>query len=238
MEETKMPLVVMNRLSKTYGATRALNEVSLRIPEGRIIGVLGPNGCGKTTMMKILAGLIPQYQGSVFVGGEMPSEKTKEIVSFLPDMDFLPGNMNTLDAITYMRTFYGDFDENTAYQMLQEFALDPAQKLKTMSKGMREKVQLILTMSRRARLYLLDEPLGGIDLNARDAILNSIMKNHQSGSTLMISTHLIHDVERIFDDVILLDRGQVLSYHNVADLTSQTGNSLETYFKEVFRNVW
>jgi len=235
--ETATPLVQLRGLTKTFGATRALDKININLPEGKIIGILGPNGCGKTTLMKILAGLTPVYEGDVRVAGYVPGPESKALVSFLPDSDFLPGSMNAIDAITYMKDFFPDFDGEKAYRMLETFELDPTQKIKTMSKGMQEKVQLIVAMSRTAKLYLLDEPLGGIDLLSRDSILNAILENYCEGSTLVISTHLIHDVERIFDDVMLMGNGQVLSYANVDAIREQSGKSLEEYFKEVFGRV-
>lgn len=228
-------LLEVNNLSKSYDRGPVLQNLSLSVNSGRIVGVVGPNGCGKTTLFKILTGLIGDYTGTVSIDGRRPGVYTKSIVSYLPEKTYLEENIKLDGAIAMFADFYRDFDKQKAYEMLARFRLDGKMKLKTMSKGMQEKLQLILVMSRAAKLYILDEPLSGIDPAARDSILDIILNNYSENSTVMLSTHLIYDVERIFDDVIMLSYGQLLVADSADALREKSGKSLNDYFREVFK---
>lgn len=228
-------LLEIRNLTKSYGKGPVLQNVSLNVDSGRIVGVIGPNGCGKTTLFKIIAGLIYDYQGTVIVDGSPPGVKSKAVVSFLPENTYFDGGIKAAGAISMFADFYRDFDRQKALELLKRFNLEPDMKLKSMSKGMQEKLQLIMVMSRAAKLYLLDEPLSGIDPAARDTILDVILKNYSENSTVMLSTHLIYDVERMFDDVIMIKDGNLLVSESADSLRERTGMSLDQYFREVFK---
>ncbi len=228
-------LLEISNLSKSYDRGPVLHDMSLTVESGRIVGVVGPNGCGKTTLFKIIAGLIGDYKGSVLINGNTPGIESKSIVSYLPEKTYLEDGIKAGDAIAMFADFYQDFDRSKALEMLSRFNLNAKMKLKTMSKGMQEKLQLILVMSRAAKLYLLDEPLSGIDPAARDSILDIILGNYSQDSTVMLSTHLIYDVERIFDDVIMMNYGKLLVCESADSLRGRTGKSLDEYFREVFK---
>ncbi|MBR0112299.1 MAG: ABC transporter ATP-binding protein [Clostridia bacterium] len=230
-------IIKINGLSKSYGSNRVLNNVSFSLEDGQIIGLLGPNGSGKTSLIKILTGLINDYSGEVLVDGLKPGAKTKAMVAYLPEKTYLASWMTADDAIKYMADFYDDFDLQKAMKMLDTFQLPHKQKARTMSKGQQEKLQLILVMCRNAKIYILDEPMGGVDPAARDFILASIIKNRPEGSTLMMSTHLIHDIEGVLDSIIMIGRGKLLMQDTVAHLTS-TGKTVNEVFKEVFASDW
>ena len=230
-------IIKAQSLKKSYGKKVVLDDVNFEIEEGSIVGLLGPNGCGKTTLIKILTGLIHDYSGEVLIEGDAPGVVTKAKVAYLPEKTYLADWMRCKDAIEFMADFYKDFNKEKAYKMLDVFQLPPKQKIKTMSKGMQEKLQLLLVMCRNAKLYVLDEPLGGVDPAARAFILDTIMKNHPEGSTILISTHLIYDVEKIFNSVLMIGRGQVLVKAKVDDITA-SGKTIEDLFKEVFANAW
>lgn len=231
------PLIEVRNLSKSYGSHLVLDKISFGFEEGQIIGLLGPNGSGKTSLIKILVGLINDYSGDALIDGRRPGPYTKSLVAYLPERTYLPEWMHPVDAIGFFADFYADFDKRKAYQMLNGFELPQKQIIKSMSKGMQEKLQLLLVMCRNARLYILDEPLGGVDPAARAFILDTIMKNHPTGSTVLLSTHLINDVERIFDSVLMIGRGQVLVKSAVTELR-HGGRTVEDVFKEVFQYAW
>ena len=193
------PLVYLDHVTKNYGHEVALMDVSLNIQPGRIIGLLGPNGSGKTTIIKLINGLLQPSLGNIYIHGQLPSPASKKVVSYLPDTTYLNENMKIIDAIRYFQDFYSDFNVQRAYQLLNDLHLQPNQKLNSLSKGNKEKVQLILVMSREADLYVLDEPIGGVDPAARDYILRTIIQNRRPNSSVLISTHLIADIEQVLD---------------------------------------
>ncbi len=233
-----MSIITAKGLSKSYGSKLVLNDISFNLPQGEIIGLLGPNGCGKTTLMKILTGLIHDYKGEVLVNGKVPGHETKAITSFLPDQSFIHKWMRCKDAVDYFNDFFSDFDRKKAEDMIARFGLDPKQKARTLSKGQQEKLLLSLTMSRAAELYILDEPMGGVDPATRAAILHFIMENYAQKSTLLISTHLINDLESAFTHAMFLGNGKVLANAPVNVLTQGGQKHIEDVFKEVFHNVW
>lgn len=233
MKET----VKIDSLVKSYGKKTVLDGISFSLKEGEIVGLLGPNGSGKTTLIKILTGLIKDHKGSVLIDGEAPGVHTKEIVAFLPDKSYLPDWMKPTDAINYFADFYKDFDKQKATDMMQRFGVDMNQRLKTMSKGQQEKVNLILVICRRARVYILDEPLGGLDPASRSAILDFILDNYSKDATMLLSTHLVNDVERVFNRVLMINKGSLV-VNSPIDEIRQTGKSVEDIFKEVFAYVW
>ena len=196
------PLVYLDHVTKNYGHEVALMDVSLNIQPGRIIGLLGPNGSGKTTIIKLINGLLQPSLGNIYIHGQLPSPASKKVVSYLPDTTYLNENMKIVDAIRYFQDFYADFNVQRAYQLLNDLHLQPNQKLNSLSKGNKEKVQLILVMSREADLYVLDEPIGGVDPAARDYILRTIIQNRRPNSSVLISTHLIADIEQVLDEGI------------------------------------
>ncbi len=223
-------------LEKTYGGgKKALRGVSLSLGRGRIIGLLGPNGSGKTTFIKLINGLLTPDRGELYIGGYPVGIETKRMISYLPEVTYLGSSMRVHQIISYFRDFYGDFDEARAYDMLGRLKISPADQLKTMSKGTREKVQLIMVMSRRAQLYVLDEPIGGVDPAARDYILSTIVSNYDPNATILISTHLIADVEQILDDVVFLREGTVVLAGSAEGLRRERGCTIDAIFREVFR---
>lgn len=232
-----MALIEVEHLSKSYGSHKVLEDISFAFEGGQIIGLLGPNGSGKTSLIKILVGLIKDYSGNAFIDGHPADPHTKAMVAYLPEKTYLPDWMRCVDAIEYFADFFADFDRDKAYRMLQQFELPPKQTIKSMSKGMQEKLQLLLVMCRNAKLYILDEPLGGVDPAARAFILDTIMRNHPAGSTILLSTHLIHDVQEIFDSVLMIGRGKVLVKASVQELCAD-GRTIEDVFKEVYQYAW
>lgn len=229
-----METLVCEGLCKDYGSIRALNHVDLSLSEGKIVGLLGPNGSGKTTLIKMASRLLVPSDGKITICGEVPSEKTKAIVSYLPDRNVLPEYMNCDELVQMYQDFFSDFESGRAYEMLGSLDIDPKMPLRKMSKGTREKVQLILTMSRRAKLYLLDEPIAGVDPAARDYILRTIISNYDENATVLISTHLIADVENVLDEAVFLKEGRIILHENADELKEKTGKSIDEYFREVF----
>jgi len=235
MENTNEILLYCDRLRKDFGNSSAIFDFSIRIPSGRIVGLLGPNGSGKTTLIKMIAGLLIPTSGEIRVADYPIGEKSKALVSFLPDNGFFESWMTVDDCVKLFEDFYADFDKQRAYDMLSLLGLSLTSPYKTLSKGNKEKVQLIMCMARRARLYLLDEPIAGVDPAARDYILNTILTNFSRESTIIISTHLLADVEEVLDEFIFLRNGQAVAYNSVKLSQEQTGKSLNELFKEVFR---
>ncbi len=230
-------IIRIENLKKSYGRKLVLDDISLFLGENQIIGLLGPNGCGKTTLIKTMTGLIKDYSGNIFIDGEKPGVHTKSVIAYLPEKSYLPDYMRPIDAIKYFSDFYADFDVAKAEKMIKDFDLDMKQKIKTMSKGQQEKISLILVMSRRAKLYILDEPLGGVDPAARDAILSLIMNNYAENSTVLMSTHLIHDIEPVLDRALMISKGKLVLNAEVEKI-KQDGRTVEDIFKEVFAYAW
>lgn len=229
------PLVYLDHVTKNYGHEVALMDVSLNIQPGRIIGLLGPNGSGKTTIIKLINGLLQPSLGNIYIHGQLPSPASKKVVSYLPDTTYLNENMKISDAISYFQDFYSDFNVQRAYQLLNDLHLHPNQKLNTLSKGNKEKVQLILVMSREADLYVLDEPIGGVDPAARDYILRTIIQNRRPNSSVLISTHLIADIEQVLDEAIFINQGRILLHENTTVMRNQHGKSIDEIFRDQFR---
>ena len=229
------PLVYLDHVTKNYGHDVALMDVSLNIQPGRIIGLLGPNGSGKTTIIKLINGLLQPSLGNIYIHGQLPSPASKKVVSYLPDTTYLSENIKISDAISYFQDFYSDFNVQRAYQLLNDLHLHPNQKLNSLSKGNKEKVQLILVMSREADLYVLDEPIGGVDPAARDYILRTIIQNRRPNSSVLISTHLIADIEQVLDEAIFINQGRILLHENTTVLRNQHGKSIDEIFRDQFR---
>ena len=227
--------IEFENLSKNYGSKCALSNISMKLETGKIIGLLGPNGSGKTTMIKIINGLLKDYRGTCLIDGQKPNETTKSLISYLPDEPYFQDWMKIKDALNIFKDHYADFDWALCMTLLERLQLDPNMKIKSCSKGMKEKFQLALVMSRKAQFYILDEPLGGVDPAARDLILDIILKNYNEDACLLISTHLISDIERIFDEVIFLKDGEVVMQKDCEELRNGTGKSVDECFREVFR---
>lgn len=230
-------LVFCDKLTKNYSNFNALDHVDLRLPAGRIIGLLGPNGSGKTTMMKILSGLLQPTSGSVRIAGEEIGPETKCFVSYLPDKMYYANWMKTKDLMGLFSDFYADFRRERAEAMCKALGIGLDMRIKTMSKGTKEKLQLILVMSRAAKLYLLDEPIAGVDPAAREFILRTILTNYSPESTVIISTHLIADVEPVLDEAIFLMNGRIVRYDSVDNIRSTEGKSVDEVFREIFRTI-
>lgn len=224
-----------SQLSKTFSGQIALENIDLKIPAGRIIGLLGPNGSGKSTFIKLINGLLVPTSGTIQFEEQPLGLISRQHISYLPDRNYLADWMRVIDIVDYFDDFYEDFDKAKALFMLSDLGIDTSKKLKTLSKGTKEKVQLILVMSRSARLYLLDEPIAGVDPAARDYIIKTIIGNYQPEATVMISTHLIQDIESILDDVIFLNHGKITLASSVDELRERQGKSVDQLFREVFQ---
>ena len=230
-----MSILECSRLCKHYGRVQALDGVDLTLEPGRIVGLLGPNGSGKSTLIKLACGLLTPSEGSVRVCGEKPGAGANALISYLPERMAVPEWMSVKELLAFYADFYDDFQLEAARQMLDALGLASAKQIRQMSKGSREKVQLILTMSRQARLYLLDEPIGGVDPATRDYILSTIIANYNPEASVVISTHLIADVEKILDEVVFLQEGRVLLHDEVDALREEKGKSIDALFREVFK---
>ncbi len=230
-----MTLLECKHLSKRYGKHNALSDINLSIDSGHIIGLLGPNGSGKTTLIKLICGLLTPTEGEIYVNESPVGIASKKAISYLPDHSYLNDWMRVRDIIDYFEDFYEDFESIRAYDMLAKLHINPSDKLKTMSKGTKEKVQLILVMSRRADLYILDEPIAGVDPAARDYILETILTNYDENASILISTHLISDVENILDEVIFLQNGVIRMHTSVDEIREKEQKSVDALFREVFR---
>ncbi len=231
-------VVEIAHVKKGYGKTkRVFEDLNLQIPAGKIVGLLGPNGSGKTTMIKMLSGLLAPEAGDITIAGLPVGHQSKGVVAYLPERTYFNEGLKVKEIVGIFRDFYQDFDEPKAYQMMNQLNIDPNIQLKKLSKGNKEKVQLIMVMSRHAKLYLLDEPIAGVDPAARDFILRTILKNYDANGTILISTHLIQDVEAILDDVIMIREGQIVVHQDADSLRAQQGKSIDEIFREVFRYV-
>ena len=228
-------LVRCSALSRNFGPILALDHVDLVLEPGKIIGLLGPNGSGKTTLIKILNGLLQPTYGTVLIDGKKPGPATKKLIGYLPDRGYFPEWMKVGDMIDLFNDFYEDFDRAKAVDMCRTLQLDPALPIKTLSKGTKEKMQLMLVMSRKARLYLLDEPIAGVDPAARDFIMQTILTNYNEDGTVLISTHLIGDVEQVLDEAVFLQQGRVVLHESVDSIRERTGESVDALFREMFR---
>ena len=222
-------------LSKNFNSLMAVSNLNLKLESGRIIGLLGPNGSGKTTLIKMISGLLTPASGNLLINGMEPGVETKKIVSYLPERTYFNNAMKVSEILNLFSDFYEDFDRAKAEDMLRRLDVNPAFKFKTLSKGTKEKVQLVMVMARRAKLYLLDEPIGGVDPAAREYILDTVISNYAEGASVLISTHLISDVERVLNDFIFLRYGQLIMQGNVQQVCSEQGKSLDEIFREVFR---
>ena len=228
-------LIVCRGLSKAYGPKVALSGVDLEVGRGRIVGLLGPNGSGKTTLIKLLCGLLQPTTGTLEINGQHIGPATKSQVSYLPDRMYFADWMKATDLFDLFRDFYQDFDYDKALAMCRSLGVEPKDRLKSMSKGTKEKVQLVLVMARKAQLYLLDEPIAGVDPAARDFILRTILTNYNEDGTVLISTHLIADIEKVLDEVIFLKSGRIMLHSTVDDIRERQGKSVDALFREIFK---
>ncbi|WNZ89018.1 ABC transporter ATP-binding protein [Streptococcus iniae] len=228
-------LLQLHHVSKSYGGKKVIDDLTFTIPSGKIIGLLGPNGCGKTTLIKMINGLLQPNKGDIVIDGFRPSIETKRIVSYLPDTSYLREEMKISDIINYFDDFYVDFNKNKAHSLFRDLNLDLDERLKNLSKGNKEKVQIILVMSRKAKLYILDEPLGGVAPAAREYILKTIINNYSEDASVLISTHLISDIEPILDEAIFLKNGKVAISGNVDDLRENEGQSIDSLFRKTYK---
>lgn len=228
-------LLKCTKLTKKYGGLVALNGIDLTIESGKIIGLLGPNGSGKTTLIKLINGLLTPTEGELLIEGNAPGVETKKVVAYLPDNTFLNSWMTVKQIVSYFADFYADFRTNVAYELLEKLGITPEVKLKSLSKGNKEKVSLILVMSRNAKLYVLDEPIAGVDPATRDYIISTIINNYNPESSVIISTHLISDIEQVLDEVIFINRGNIGLHKTVDEIREEHNKSVDELFREVFK---
>lgn len=228
-------IVEFKNVYKSYGDKDVLKGIDLNIPKGKIVGLLGPNGSGKTTIIKLINNLLQVDEGSIEINGMKPSVETKKIISYLPEKTYLNDWMKVKDILSFFHDFYKDFDIQKANEMIKNLKIDKNERLKTMSKGTKEKVQLILVMCRRADLYILDEPIGGVDPAARSYILDTILTNYNENATLLIATHLISEIENICDEVVFISNGEILLQGDVDDIREENGKSIDSLFREEFK---
>ena len=228
-------LLCCEQLTKKYGSKVALDEISLKLESGKIIGLLGPNGSGKTTLIKLINGILTPTKGTIKIDGKAPGVETKRIVSYLPDNIYLNTWMTIEQIVEYFSDFYEDFRPELAYRMLENLKISPKDKLKRLSKGNKEKVCLILVMSRKAKLYVLDEPIAGVDPAARDYVLNTIINNYDPDATVLISTHLISDIEPVLDEAIFINNGKIILHKSVDEIREENSKSVDELFREVFK---
>lgn len=230
-----MSILQIKNVNKAFGKKEVLKNINLNIEKGKIIGLLGSNGSGKTTLIKLINDLLVPTSGEILVNGEKPGVESKTVISYLPERSYLNFNMRVKELIAFFMDFYADFDESRARKLLSDFHIDENDCIKNMSKGTKEKVQLIMVMSRDAQLYILDEPIGGVDPAARDYILDTILKNFNSEASILISTHLIQDIERVLDDVIFISNGEIVKNTSADELRNASGKSIDEIFREEFR---
>lgn len=230
-----MKLIEFKNLSKNYGNKKALINVNLEIERGKIYGLLGPNGSGKTTMIKIINDLLQPSSGEILINGKEPGIDSKKIISYLPERTYLNMNMKVLELIGFFKDFYEDFDEEKALSLLKKLKINKQDKLKNMSKGTKEKVQLVMVMSRKADLYILDEPIGGVDPASRDYILDTILSNFNEGSSIIICTHLIADIEKILDQVIFINQGKIVLNEEADTIRKKKKTTIDKLFREEFK---
>lgn len=230
-----MKLIEFKNLSKNYGNKKALINVNLEIERGKIYGLLGPNGSGKTTMIKIINDLLQPSSGEILINGKEPGIDSKKIISYLPERTYLNMNMKVLELIDFFKDFYEDFDEEKALNLLKKLKINKQDKLKDMSKGTKEKVQLVMVMSRKADLYILDEPIGGVDPASRDYILDTILSNFNDGSSIIICTHLIADIEKILDQVIFINQGKIVLNEEADTIRKKKKTTIDKLFREEFK---
>lgn len=228
-------LLECKNVCKSYGHKEVLKDINLSLPAGKIVGLLGKNGSGKTTLIKAINGLLSLDKGEILIDGKEIGVDTKKIISYLPERNYLNVHEKVKDIIDYFSDFYDDFDKDKVYKLLNNLNIQAEDKLATMSKGMREKVQLSLVMSRRAKLYILDEPMGGVDPATRDYILDTILNNFDEGSTILMSTHLISDIERVLDEVVFIDNGKITRCDSAEKIREETGKSIDEVFREDFK---
>ncbi|MGI6298564.1 MAG: ABC transporter ATP-binding protein [Saccharofermentanales bacterium] len=233
--KTTSPLLETVNLTHRYQRTIALQSLNMKLYPGRIVGLLGPNGSGKTTLLKILAGVLSEYQGEALINGMRPNAQTKAIVSYLPDVPFLDDRLRAGEALQLFARYYTDFNMGKAENLLRHFRLSPDQRIQAMSKGMREKLQVVLVMGRDAKVYLLDEPISGVDPASREVVLDAIISGYSENSLMLLSTHLIQDIERLLDDVIFIDQGSVKLAGEAEALRHQHNSSIDELFREVFK---
>lgn len=230
-----MELLECKNVCKSFGSKKILHNINLKIPRGKIIGLLGKNGMGKTTLIKLINNLLTLSDGEILVNGKKIGVDSKKIISYLPERTYLDKSLKVNEALDYFQDFYDNFDKEKAVKLLMDLQIDLNEQISKMSKGMQEKLQLVLVMSRNAELYILDEPLGGVDPATRDYILDTILKNFSEGASVIISTHLIQDIERILDEVIFIDKGKIILQSDADELREKENASIDEVFRRMFK---